>query len=75
MKMLHIGIKGWELVFCLPAVSEVDGGILFRLLILNSVLTLILAVEANGVPHYDMCLGSIATRLLEFYNNVWLDMY
>jgi hypothetical protein len=75
MKMLHLGIKGWELVFHLPAVSEVGGGILFRLLILNSVLTLILAVEGKGLRHYDACLWSIATRLLEFYTNMWLDMY
>jgi hypothetical protein len=75
MKTLHLGIKGWKLVFHLPAVIEVGCGILFRLLILSSVWTLLLAVENEGLPHYEACLRSVTTRLLGFYTTVWLGLY
>jgi hypothetical protein len=68
--MLRLSIEGWDLIFRLPAVSKVGGGILFRLLILNSVWILVLVVEDKGPPHCDACVRSVATsfaRGLSYY--------
>lgn len=51
-----------ESCLSLPAVSEVCGEILFRLLILISVWILILAVESEGTSHCKVCVRSVATR-------------
>jgi hypothetical protein len=65
-KTLRLGIEGWKLVFRLSAVSEVGGGILFRLLIRNSVWILVLAVEGEGPPRCDVCVRSLQQGLLGF---------
>jgi hypothetical protein len=54
----------------LPMVSLVGGGILFRLLIPNSVWILVLAVEGERLPHCDVCVGSVATRFAGFYTTM-----
>jgi hypothetical protein len=62
MKTLCLGNEGWKLVLRLPVVSKVCGGILFRLLILNSVWILVLAFEGKGLPLCDVCGRSVPTN-------------
>jgi hypothetical protein len=49
-------------------VGEVGGEILFRLCILNSVSILVLATEGKRPPCGNMCVSSIATRVLLGFN-------
>jgi hypothetical protein len=62
MAMFCLGIQDWKLAFHLPSVSEVGGEILYRLLILNSVWILVLAIEGEGTSHCEACVRSVATR-------------
>jgi hypothetical protein len=69
MLMFLLGIEGWKFVFSLLAASEVGGGILLRLLALNSIKILILAVEREGPSFCNACVGSVTTRF------VWVLIY
>jgi hypothetical protein len=64
LRLGRLGIEGWKLVFCLPAVNEGGGGILFRLCMLNSFWILVPVVEGEGLPTCNERVGSIATRVL-----------
>jgi hypothetical protein len=62
MTMLCLGVKCWKLAFHLSAVSEVGGEIPNRLLNLNSVWILVLAVGGERMSHCKACVRSVATR-------------
>jgi hypothetical protein len=59
-----------EALFHFPAVTEIGGGILFRLLSLNSVWILLLAAECEGQLIATHVLGALQQALLGIYTTM-----
>jgi hypothetical protein len=73
--MLHLVIEGQNLAFHLPVVSELGGGILFRLFFLNSVWILFLPFRKKDRLIATCLLGALQPGFVLLLNWVCIASF